>query len=730
MMNRTACYITFITLCLSCRGEEAVYWESNQLHGTGEAPLPYRVAAFSPKLQFDKPVDIEAVPGSEEYCVLEQRGGLWSFVEGDNQKRLVAKLALPESEKGNGHLQCYNIVFAPRFPEDERAWIAVNHRTKENTGINQIFQVGSRLDENGELHLDWDSRRLLLSWGSRGHDGCDLQFSPSVELLYISTGDGSPPADPDNVGQKADNLLGSILRLDVSDQAGLWRIPSDNPYRGNPETPDEVWAYGLRNPWRMSFHPESGELFLGDNGDEHWELVRRIGRATNHGWSAFEGSAPFRLGNVLGGPTPSLTLPVQQHPHTEMRSVIGGFFYRGKALPKLRGQYVYGCYITGRIWSFRWDNGAANDARKIAATVPKLVSFAEDHGRELLAVSYDGLIFRIVKNESPGSLKPLPATLSATGLFADTPSLRPNPGVVRYELNAPAWHDGAEAVRHMAVANRETPINIRKGDQLKKSWEFPEGSAFAQTFSFGGKRIETRVIHQSSGEWKFLAYRWRDDQIDADLADENGAMVTLPAAKDSPALNHRIPSRAECAACHTQRSFFVLGLRTEQLDKLIESEAGKINQLDELVSRYPTWFREADVKRWKRPPAWPNLFDPEVSLELRARTYLAVNCAHCHRESGLGGRAEFQLLSGLTLEETRMLGAKPVAGLTGGPDARIILPGHPNKSELLGRMKVRGNGQMPLFDSNVIDEKGVDLISKWIASLVAEPGDRSVKFAE
>ena len=731
-------------------------WTTNHLAGTGLPPLPYQLEPFLPDLKHSKPVDLEFVPKSDEILVIEVDGKLWALTEKSSERRLVADFQVmkPDGENPLGSTRIYNFTFSPTFPADPRGWLVMSHRDGP-TGEDIVIQITADLDEKGSLKIGPTSKVEILRWASKGHDGSDLKFSPKDGYLYISTGDGESPGDPANVGQKTDNLLGSILRIDVSDPKNPKQIPADNPFLKNADVSDEVWAYGLRNPWRMSFHPETHQLFVGDNGDESWELVRRVTRGTNHGWSTFEGSAPFRLTTPLGGPTKTLTTPVMEHNHTDMRSVIGGFFYRGKALPELVGQYIYGCYFTGKIWAFEWDGNKATNARRIADAGGPLVSFSENRDHELIIINHNGPISRLIKNENPPASKPIPETLSATGLFSKTADLTPATGVLPYEIAAPAWQDGAEVTRHFSVIESpDKPINIRGAERMNKSWQFPNGSAFAQTLAFDGKRTETRVIHKDGGEWKFLTYHWRADQTDANLVPPEGftiqqgqkragprsedgrnrpsqdvTVTNIEGTFDEPAGSdrnvelkgpsfHRLPSRAECTACHTQRSFFLLGFSTEQLNIPVIRDGKSINQIDWLIAARPEWFALNQVnEKWERAAALPNPHDEAVDLDARARTYLHMNCAHCHRESGLGGRAQFQLLKKLALRETGTLNTRPLVGLPGAEETRVIKPGDPDHSAIFRRMNVRGAGQMPLLDSMHKDEAGLKLIRDWISGM-------------
>jgi len=706
-------------------GQEPEGWTSSQLVGTGSPPLPYQVVEAFPGLVTEKAVDLDCYPeqNGDHWILTELGGRLWVFSESNPAGR---KLVLENADasapgKGPQGRRLYSSEFDPAFPDKPWIYLSSNKRV-EGKGTNRIARFAlSQLDPPV---IDPDSEVILLEWTSTGHDGCDLKFGPDG-MLYASTGDGEPPGDPGNVGQTVDNLLGSMLRIDVSDPKPdqPYRVPEDNPFIDKAPVPPEVWAYGFRNPWRMTFHPDSGELFLGDNGDENWELVRRVTAGTNHGWSAFEGSYPFRLSTPLAEPVTTLTVPVYEHPHTEMRSVIGGVFYRGDQFPELRDRYVYGCYFTRKVWAFDWDGEKATNPRRIANAVNQIVSFAEDDAGEILIVTHDGPVYRLAKPEKTEPPKPVPEALSATGLFSKTTPLKSAPGVIPYEINAESWADGLVKQRHFGMLSGET-AEVRVGESQNKSWRFPNGSAFALTFSHeSGQPIETQVIHKDEGEWQFLTYAWRDDRSDADLVPAEG--TTKPYQIGDQTLSHRFASRAECTACHTQRTFFVNAMSTEQLNRHNVVQAYTYHQFDRFEAS--GLFRPNQQPKREKFPPLADPYDEDADLDARARAYLHINCAHCHRESGLGGRAQFQLMHWLTLEETGAVNALPLIGLPGAGDVRVIAPGYPDRSEIVRRMEIRGPNQMPLIGSHQVDEAGVALIREWISSLSTATTDESKK---
>jgi len=712
-------------------------WENSQLTGSGTPPLPFDLEPAYPKLSFNLTVDLDRWPvsGTKKMVALDITGRVRIFDDSADavDQRILLEIAdaSPEGKRGGGHPQTYSLAIDPAFPARPYIYISSN-RPDGDWGRDRVSRFTITGAGGDHPECDAASELTIVDWPSKGHNGCDLKFGAD-DMLYISTGDGAAPGDPDNVGQLTDNLLSSILRLDVSNttKAQPYRTPDNNPFVQEDGIRPEVWAYGLRNPWKMTFAPDGKTIFLGDNGDEHWELVRKVTAATNHGWSAFEGSHPFRPTNTLSGPVKELTVPAYEHPHNDMRSVIGGIFYQGQWFDELAGTYLYGCYFTGKVWAL--DHQAATNEltapRRIADSKGQLVAFAADHSDEPLVVTLDGPVLRFKARESKAEMKPIPGTLSETGLFSSANDLHPAVGVLPYDINASYWTDGTEKTRWMAVPDvaEADKVDAVIGERLQKSWRFPNGSAFAQTLWFpadelGRERqnIETQIAHKDAGEWRFLTYRWRSDQSDADLVDENGIDTEIEVAgKKMP---WRFASRAECTACHTQRTFFVNAVSTEQLMRTFDYSGlgGKKGDQLETLDRIGLFKKNRGPARSNVSPPIVAIADPHdqnAPLDVRARAYLHVNCAQCHRETGLGGRARFQLLHHLPLSETGTIDAAPMVGLPGIENPRVIAPGSADRSEILRRMRAESAGRMPLIGSRVPDRKGIDLIHKWIENM-------------
>jgi glucose/arabinose dehydrogenase len=211
------------------------------------------------------------------------------------------------------------------------------------------------------------SRTVIIEWPSDGHNGAGLAFGGDG-TLFVTSGDGSVDSDADHAGQKTSSMRSKVLHIDVrhSDGGKPYAIPADNPFINDSRFPPETWAYGLRNPWRLTFDAPSGQLWIGENGQDLWEYARLVQRGANYGWSRYEGSHLFREVEPLG-PHP-VTFPTIEHSHSDFRSLTGGVVYRGHQFPELVGAYVYGDYGTGRVWAAKHDGTRMEWQRELCDT--------------------------------------------------------------------------------------------------------------------------------------------------------------------------------------------------------------------------------------------------------------------------------------------------------------------------------------------------------------------------
>jgi len=638
----------------------------------------------------------------------------------------------------------YDFAFHPRFAENGYLFIGWNDG--KATRISRF-----RLDPSTYV-IDPDSEVVFLTWDGNGHNGGAIDFGPDG-YLYVTTGDGSSDSDVRLNGQRTDGLHAKLLRIDVDKPTDgkPSSVPADNPFVCKAGFAPETWAYGFRNPWRIDVDEVTGHVWVGNNGQDLWEQVYFVTKGANYGWSVFEGSRPFYAGRKLG-PTP-VSKPIFEHSHAESRSLTGGIVYRGKALPKLNGSYLYGDYLTGKIWAASHDGKKATTPIELADTSLKITDFNLDSRGELLVLDHGeskvgGSIQRLVPTPPEVKENAFPKTLSATGLFSDLSKRVLAPGVLAYSVNAEQWADGARQSRALALPAfpDETgelstlPVGFRN----RGVWELPEGTVLLKTLSYpapaGERPVETQLLTLQDGDWAAYVYKWNDSGTDADLVGESGEEVSLSLASPGGIRKQawRHASRGECMFCHSRAAGFALGLNTLQMNRDHAYPQATDNQLrvfdrigilaENLASDTRNAFR-ADSShprprsdRLVRSPdsyASSRQADPRdetAPLDARARSYLQANCGNCHVGAG-GGNAMINLSHDVEPEKRELFDIKPKHLDFGIRDARLVARGKPDRSVLLHRMTIVGPGQMPVIGRKTVDEFGADLIHRWIAEM-------------
>jgi len=352
----------------------------------------YRLVEAYPNLDFEDPVFYtSAGDGSSRVYVVERTGKIKCFDSSPGAEKAEVFLDLGRRidtsyvEKG-----LLGLAFHPKFRENGHCF--VNYTSAVGTVIAR-YSVEEGNPEAG----DFSSEEVLLTFSQpfKNHKGGQLDFGADG-FLYIAAGDGGSGGDPHNNAQNLRSFLGKILRIDVDRNTPdkPYGIPEDNPFAGNSEGYlEEIYAYGLRNPWRFSFDRERGILWAGDVGQDTREEIDIIEKGLNYGWRIMEGNLQYK-------PSPDsnqedLAPPVWDYGRSEGGCVIGGYAYYGTSLTGLRGCYIYGDYLSGRIWALSLDEKNKPRNRELARTDLEISSFGLDGSGELYILDFNGKIYRL-----------------------------------------------------------------------------------------------------------------------------------------------------------------------------------------------------------------------------------------------------------------------------------------------------------------------------------------------
>lgn len=357
------------------------------------ANAQYPIENAFPNLSFTRPVDLQDPgDGSDRLFVVEQDGRILVF---DNDPAvsgtdLFLDIRPRVDDRGNEE-GLLGLAFHPNYAENGYFFVNYTASNPERTVISRFDVSASDPDA-----ADAGSETVLLEFSQpfSNHNGGQVAFGPDG-FLYIATGDGGSGGDPQNNAQNRSNLLGKILRIDVDNPEGgnAYGIPEDNPFAGNTEGyAEEIYAYGLRNPWRFSFDTETGRLWTGDVGQNRFEEVDIIENGKNYGWRIMEGFSCFNppSGCDQGG----LTLPVLDYSHDLGSSITGGYVYRGRSVPELQGKYIYADFVSGRIWGLTYNGPDDVKNELLLSSGQNIASFGTDADEVLYICTFGGSIFR------------------------------------------------------------------------------------------------------------------------------------------------------------------------------------------------------------------------------------------------------------------------------------------------------------------------------------------------
>jgi len=367
-----------------------------------ETPLALSSVRVFEQAEFNRPVVLtHAGDGTNRVFVCSELGQITVLPDGSAGPGqvfldLVPQVSYKDSENEEGLL---GMAFHPKFRQNRQFFVFYSSRELPHVSVISRFRA-LREDPN---RADPKSEEIVLRiqkpfWN---HTGGTLVFGPDG-YLYIGLGDGGAGNDPIGHGQDLKTLLGSILRIDVDrrDPGRAYAIPRDNPFRGREDARGEIWAYGIRNTWRMSFDPQTGDLWAADVGQDLWEEVNLITRGGNFGWNLREARHKFGTGGVVD-PRPDLIEPIFEYHHDVGKSITGGHVYRGQAVPELQGAYLYADYVSGKLYALRYNKaaGVVTANQPIPGNIMPVMSFGEDEQGEVYYMTTQNLVYRLGRAE-------------------------------------------------------------------------------------------------------------------------------------------------------------------------------------------------------------------------------------------------------------------------------------------------------------------------------------------
>lgn len=647
---------------------------------------------------------LQAPDDDSYWYVTRQPGRVVRFHNNESVDTLTEILNIEDRvDFSGGETGLLGMAFHPQFATNRYVYFNYIGRNASNEMETRVtrFEVAS----NGIINRDSEMILLRFNQPYSNHNGGQIAFG-SDGYLYVGSGDGGSGGDPQQNGQNTQNLLGKILRIDVDNTSSnrSYAIPVDNPFATTDGAP-EIWAYGMRNPWRFGFDRETGDLWVGDVGQNAWEEVNLVTAGGNYGWGDMEGD--FCYSGRSNCSTANKVKPVLSINHnTGVCSVIGGYVYRGAQFPAAYGKYFFTDYCVNSIQTITLQSGGSILVEEHGSAPGGVVSFAQDNQGELYAIGQSGAGSQIVKMQViGGTLQPgtMATNLSETGCAnAANPQL-PAAAMIPYSVASPLWSDGAEKERYFSLPDNTKIELTNEGDFL-----FPVGSVLMKHFKLDDRFIETRIFARGELGWQGFSYEWRDDQTDAQLLMDSKE-------KSVEGIQWQYPSSAQCLTCHTQVANFALGLETVQLNNSMLYSASGVtaHQLDSLA--HISLF-SSSITQSHRAHTLFALADGAATLAQRARSYLHSNCSNCHSVDG-PTPVNLDLRYSTALAATQTCTVQPTAGNLGIDNARIVAPGEPERSVLLARMKVRDANQMPPLASHLVDDEAVEVISMWIGGL-------------
>ncbi|MEM1121672.1 MAG: PQQ-dependent sugar dehydrogenase, partial [Bacteroidota bacterium] len=728
--------------------------------------LQWSVEPAFPNLRFNDPLVIKPHPRQNRLFVASRNGLIEHFVydQNTNTKQTLIDLR-PETaviwdggflglafhpdfgKAGSPNRNYFYVYYSAKGPNGEEGPFACNSTCfscENNANFFGAYMRLSRYTVNeGTLTVNKNSEVQLFNVRAFNgtHRGGGLNFGKDG-FLYLALGDQARRTTAQDI---VNNFEGGVIRIDVDKKGGSishaprrkmgvhagendeftgsdYFIPNDNPWViNNNNRFEEYYQNGHRNPHRMTMDRETGEFWIGEIGAGSKEEVTILKKGHNAGWPIYEGNnfRTFRACNSDNLPlgVGSYNPPVVDFLRSETNAIIGGYVYRGAKFPSLYGKYLCGGYSKNNLFVIDKNNSGNYNYEIFANFSPgRLITWGEGPDAELF-LGRQANNTTLYQLKATGSNPPAPRLLSQTGAFSNLVNLTLTDGLIPYEMIEPFWSDGADKNRWIAIPNNGTHNTAAEQIQFSENgnWTFPKGTVIIKHFELGGKRLETRFeVKGENNTYYYLTYKWNAAGTDAELLTTGlDEQITV----NGQTQTYHYPSPSECLTCHQAAAGSVLGLKTRFINKAITypTTGQTTNQLVALSS--------IGVINQNITNAATNNFitvaahnDLSQSLELRARSYLDVNCSGCH-QPGTGNRAVFDARITTPLAQQNYINGD-VGTNFGLNNPKLIVEGDVNRSMIHYRMNSLATGvAMPPLSKNKIDDEGVQVIADWINSL-------------
>lgn len=718
----------------------------------------YTLVDAYPGVVFDIPSAIAWPKTGGDPFVFERTGQIRRIVGGTTRTDV---LDISDQVHVEGEGGALGLVLHPKFGDGSgHDYAYVWYNACDVPGCDNPYT--QRLDRYTWNGTAFDAGSLLRMIEEREfqpvHNAAKMNFGADG-FLYFGNGDD---ATNDNHQTITNALFAGIFRIDVDSDPSKshaipaghttlhaapftrqgYMIPNDNPFvNAVPNGLEEFWALGFRNPFDFTFDRQTGDMWMGDVGESFREEVNKVVKGGNYQWPIKEGEMDNLDSEVSTYTVGTSTPPVFYYSHAEdadLAAVFGGFIYRGKQFPELVGKYIYGDWISNKIWAL--------DVSKTPVVRTTLIdnqyllqpmSMGEDNDGEIYFVQYgqdktnypDDFGGHIKKLAKDTTLAALPQTLSATYLFTSLSPLTPAADLIPYEVSSPLWSDGAQKTRWLRLPpGQKIGYNQTTGELV-----YPKGTMFIKQFDTAaditpagrGNHLETRIMMVGDTTTWGYTFRWNAANTDATMNTEP-TDETLTDQPSGATRNWHYPSFGQCWNCHRDDAntgtayikdkWRILGFTAEQLGVMVNG----VDQRMALAGKGV--FDPADVAMM--PAVIPNPSDTTQTAETRAFAYLAANCSPCHHEgaSYLGGGQTWLATWGAGDYNARGLNQQannyPMSHRLGLPGGNLVVAGQPDKSVLLQRIISNDPDlRMPPIARNVTDPTGVAVVTAWIQQL-------------